>query len=77
MFEQFGKAFENRHEYAKEWKKRTGGKVIGFLCSYAPEEILYAAGILPVRLLGAQKSSDLVEKHLASNIACSTSPSLS
>jgi len=71
MFEQFGKAFENRHEYAKEWKKRTGGKVVGFLCSYAPEEILYAANILPVRLLGAQKSSDLVEKHLASNIACS------
>ncbi|MDP2645644.1 MAG: 2-hydroxyacyl-CoA dehydratase family protein [Desulfobacterales bacterium] len=71
MFEQFGDAYENRHEYAKAWKKRTGGKVVGFLCSYAPEEILYAAGVLPVRLFGAQKSSDLVEKHLASNIACS------
>jgi len=71
MFEKFGDIFERRHEYAREWKKRTGGKVVGFLCSYAPEEILYAAGILPVRLVGAHESSDLVEKHLASNVACS------
>ena len=71
MFDKFAEIYKNRHEYAKEWKKRTGGKVIGFLCSYAPEEILYAADILPVRLLGAHKSSDLVEKHVASNIACS------
>ncbi|MDY7037070.1 MAG: 2-hydroxyacyl-CoA dehydratase family protein [Thermodesulfobacteriota bacterium] len=71
MFEKFTDKYKNRHEYAREWKKRTGGKVVGFLCSYAPEEILYAAGILPVRLLGAHESSDLVEKHMASNIACS------
>jgi benzoyl-CoA reductase subunit C len=71
MFERFGEIFELRHEYAKDWKKKTGGKVVGFLCSYAPEEILYAAGILPVRLLGAQQSSDLVEKYIASNIGCS------
>ncbi|KPK28678.1 MAG: hypothetical protein AMK69_08430 [Nitrospira bacterium SG8_3] len=71
MFEKFTDAFELRHEYAKDWKRRTGGKVVGFLCSYAPEEILYAANILPVRLIGAQQSSDLVEKYIASNIGCS------
>lgn len=71
MFQEFTDNFEHRHEYAKDWKKRTGGKVVGFLCSYAPEEMLYAANILPVRLIGAQKSSDLVEKYMASNIGCS------
>jgi len=71
MFEKFADTFELRHEYARDWKRRTGGKVVGFLCSYAPEEILYAANILPVRLIGAQQSSDLVEKYIASNIGCS------
>ncbi len=29
-----------------------GRKVAGFMCSYAPQELLYAAGYLPVRILG-------------------------
>lgn len=62
---------ENRHEYAKEWKKKTGGKVVGYLCTYAPEEVLYAAGVLPVRLFGGHVRSDLVESHILSNISCS------
>ncbi len=33
----------------EEWKAK-GKKVIGFFCSYVPEEILYAADILPVRM---------------------------
>jgi len=33
----------------QEWKA-DGKKVVGFFCSYVPEEILYAADILPVRL---------------------------
>jgi len=32
-----------------DWKAK-GGKVVGFTCSYFPEEILHAAGILPYRL---------------------------
>jgi len=42
--------------YIREWKER-GGKIIGYTCSYVPEETLCAVGdpprILPVRL-GAQ-----------------------
>ncbi len=71
MFEKFGEILENRHEYAREWKKRTGGKVVGFFCSYAPEEPLQAAGILPVRIIGGHKSSDKVGKFIAPNIGCS------
>jgi len=34
--------------YIKDWKDR-GGLVFGYICSYVPEEIFYAMGILPVR----------------------------
>lgn len=33
----------------EEWKAK-GKKVIGLFCSYVPEEILYAADILPIRM---------------------------
>jgi len=40
---------QNRHVDA--WK-RQGKKVVGFVCSYLPEEILYAMEILPYRITG-------------------------
>ena len=52
MFSQFKSWYEDRHDYAKTWKVKTGGKVLGFFCTYVPEEILYAADVLPVRVLG-------------------------
>ena len=61
---QFQESFEDRHEYAKEWKKRTGGKVVGYFCTYVPEEILYAADILPVRILGSHEPQSVTEAHL-------------
>ncbi len=61
---------KHRHEYAREWKRRTGGKVAGYLCSYLPEEIFYAANILPVRVFGGHEASNLVESHISTNIAC-------
>ncbi|MFX0047028.1 MAG: benzoyl-CoA reductase, bzd-type, subunit N [Candidatus Hermodarchaeota archaeon] len=64
MFDQFKEWYENRHEYAKEWKERTGGKVIGTFCTYVPEEILYAANILPVRILGSHEPQDVSEPHI-------------
>ena len=33
----------------RDWKEK-GGKAVGFVCAYIPEEILYAGGILPYRL---------------------------
>jgi len=41
----------NRSKYALRWKK-DGKKVAGLLCSYIPEEIVHAAGILPWRVFG-------------------------
>ncbi len=54
----------NRHEYAKAWKERTGGKVLGYFCTYVPEEILHAAGVLPVRILGSHEPQDVTEPHI-------------
>ncbi|MFQ5857102.1 MAG: benzoyl-CoA reductase, bzd-type, subunit N [Anaerolineae bacterium] len=64
MFEQFQGWFENRHEYAQEWKARTGGKVLGYFCTYVPEEILYAADVLPVRIMGSHEPLDLTEPYI-------------
>jgi benzoyl-CoA reductase subunit C len=52
MLEQFQSWYENRHDYARQWKEKTGGRVMGLFCTYVPEEILLAARILPVRILG-------------------------
>jgi len=64
MFSQFKSWYEERHAYAKGWKERTGGKVMGCFCSYAPEEILVAAGWLPARVLGSHTPQDVSEQYL-------------
>jgi benzoyl-CoA reductase subunit C len=42
----------------REWKAR-GGKVVGWLCDYVPEELIHAAGLLPVRVTGVPKEISL------------------
>ncbi len=65
MIKDFIEIYENRHEYAKKWmKEHPDGKVVGYMCSYFPEEIFYAAGILPVRILGTHEPQNLTEKHI-------------
>jgi benzoyl-CoA reductase subunit C len=64
MFERFAEIYEQRHQYAKDWKARTGGKVLGYFCTYVPEEILYAADVLPVRILGSHEPQDVTEPHI-------------
>jgi len=69
--ERFGEILENRHEYAKSWKARTGGKVIGYYEPYMPEEVVYAAGLLPVRLLGRHEPDDVTDRQMYANCQCS------
>lgn len=64
ILKQFEGAWELRHEYARDWKRRTGGKVVGGMCTYVPEEILYAADILPVRIMGGHEPSTLATPHI-------------
>lgn len=63
-FETFRNWRKNRAQYAKDWKERTGGKIMGYFCTYAPEEIMYAAGILPVRILGSHEAQDVTDSHI-------------
>ena len=39
-------------------------KIIGYLCSYAPEELIYAAGFHPMRLFSSKSDILLAENHL-------------
>ena len=39
--------------------KRRGGLVFGWLCTYVPEEIMHAAGALPVRITGHNQETEL------------------
>ena len=65
MIEKFHEWADTRHEYAKAWKQRTGGKITGYFCTYTPEEILYAADILPVRIFGGHESDiSIVEPYI-------------
>jgi benzoyl-CoA reductase subunit C len=40
---------------------------IGFFCPYVPEELLHAAGALPIRLMGTPIKMSHVQAHLPSN----------
>lgn len=39
--------------------KNRGGKVIGWLCTYVPEEIIHASGALPIRIIGYSHEANL------------------
>jgi bcr-type benzoyl-CoA reductase subunit C len=41
-------------------------KIIGYLCSYAPEELIHAAGFHPMRLFPSQSEIILGENHIQS-----------
>jgi benzoyl-CoA reductase subunit C len=69
--EKFREILKNRHQYAIDWKKRSGGRVLGYYEPYMPEEIVYAAGILPVRLLAYHEPDDNTDRQMYANCACS------
>lgn len=60
----FSEAAADPYDYARRWKKAHGGPVIGSFCTYAPEEIVWAAGGLPLRLFGASGMLTLADGHL-------------
>jgi bcr-type benzoyl-CoA reductase subunit C len=54
----------------REWKKRyPDRRAFGYLCPYAPLEVLHAAGFAPVRLLQFSSPVALADAHLPS-FAC-------
>lgn len=69
--ERFRKILDDRHKYAMDWKARTGGKVLGYYEPYMPEELVYAAGVLPVRLLARHEPDDVTDRQMYANCSCS------
>ncbi|MFX1449709.1 MAG: 2-hydroxyacyl-CoA dehydratase subunit D [Promethearchaeota archaeon] len=49
VMDKFTQAVPLPNSYIDNWKS-DGKKVLGFFCTYIPDEIIYAAGILPIRM---------------------------
>ncbi len=63
--EKFQEIYENRGDYIRDWKSRNpGSKVLGYFCTYVPEEIAYAGGVLTSRLLGSHEIEDDSAPHI-------------
>ncbi len=67
MIKVFEDLVSNRHDNAIKWKNM-GKKVFGYFCSYVPEEIIHAAGIIPVRIMGGSDDITLADVHLPSYV---------
>jgi benzoyl-CoA reductase subunit C len=64
QLKQFYDIAEDPIGYARNWKAETGSKIVGYFCSYVPEEIIWAAGALPYRILGSGGSTSRADSHL-------------
>ncbi len=51
-----GNAEQARTKWALDWRKQ-GKKVIGLTCTYVPEEVIFAAGMLPFRVTGTWRAN--------------------
>jgi len=68
--ERFGEMFETRDSIAAEWKAKSGKKVVGCISTYIPEEIVYAAELLPVEIIGKLETFAKADVYLPS-FSCS------
>jgi benzoyl-CoA reductase subunit C len=63
IIEHFRRIADNTHEYAKSLQEK-GRILAGYMCTHVPEEILYAAGIIPVRILSAHVSQSMTRSYI-------------
>lgn len=60
----FYEAVQDPAALARSLKDTTDARIIGTLCSYAPEELIHAAGCHPMRLFSSKADIQLAENHL-------------
>jgi benzoyl-CoA reductase subunit C len=65
MVSEFLDSYRNRHQIA-EGLKGAGKQVFGYFCNYTPEELIYSAGIVPVRIRGSAENVTLADTYLPS-----------
>lgn len=66
----FRSVSKDPYAYAASWKRAHKKKIVGTFCSYAPEEIIAAAGAVPFRIFGSGSGIARADAHLQS-YACS------
>jgi len=59
-------SLSRRHDVAKNWKRK-GKRVVGWTCTYVPQEVIYAADALPVMIFGDMESTKLADAYLPTN----------
>jgi len=65
MNPEFYEAYRNKHKLAEGWK-RSGKRIFGYFCNYTPEELICAAGAIPVRIRGSAENVELADAHMPS-----------
>ncbi len=68
MIEEYRQYRLARHQAAIAWKEQNRGKVLGVLCCCVPEEIIHAASMLPVRILGEHEETTEADIHFPTNL---------
>jgi bcr-type benzoyl-CoA reductase subunit C len=58
------------NKHVKQWKKN-GKKVVGYTCSYVPDEIFHAAGMLPFRIRGFGATDNTISDTYFGPFVCS------
>ena len=61
MYSKFREIYQARHEYAQSYP---GANVMGYICTLVPEEVIYAAGFLPVRLFGTHQPPTVADTYI-------------
>jgi len=69
VLQSFRNCLLSRHDVARGWKTQDK-RVVGWTCTYTPEEIIYAADALPVMVMGDLGGTKLVDAYLPGN-SCS------
>ena len=63
IIERFRSITGNPQEYAQSLKVK-GQLLAGYMCTHVPEEMLYAAGIIPVRILSSHESQAMTRSYI-------------
>lgn len=61
--DEFYEILNDPYSYARQLKNEKGKRIIGYFCSYTPEEIILASGAHPMRLFGTRGDIALADAH--------------
>ena len=67
MFSRFREVVSRRHDIAREYEGH-GRRLVGYFCDYTPEEVIHAAGLVPVRITGTREQIVKADRYLQVNV---------